>query len=141
MQVQGLMMGSAPLIGIVDLAPRTDDRNVICKTDWIRQRAGDGASVYVDERVAIGAPFVFYHGGVVVAASPACERDWRTLREFSDAWARGQASALSIVKHEALTCSLAIYVSGALVLFRDRLGVDSLYYRLHDGTMRFSSTL
>jgi len=134
-------MGSAPLIGIVDLAPRTDDRNVICKTDWIRQRAGDGASVYVDERVAIGAPFVFYHGGVVVAASPACERDWRTLREFSDAWARGQESTLGIIEHEALTCSLAMYLSGSLVLFRDRLGVDSVYYRPHDGQITFSSTL
>lgn len=135
------MMGSAPLIGIVDLAPRADDPNVLRKPDWVRQRAGDGATVYVDERVAIGAPFMFHHGGVVVAANPACERDWRTLREFSDAWARGQESTLGIIEHEALTCSLAVYLSGSLVLFRDRLGVDSFYYRPHDGQITFSSTL
>jgi asparagine synthase (glutamine-hydrolysing) len=135
------MMGSPTLIGIVDLAPHSEDPNVLCKPDWVSQRASHGTTVYFGEGVAIGAPFVFHHAGVVLAASPACERDWQTLREFSAAWASGQESPLGIIEHEALTCSLAMYVSGSLILFRDRLGVDSLYYQSDDAQVKFSSTL
>jgi asparagine synthase (glutamine-hydrolysing) len=135
------MTGPAPLVGIVNVAPRTDDRNGISKGDWIRQWAGDGAAVYVDDLVAIAATFVFGHRGVVVAASPSCERDWRTLQEFSDTCGHGQKLILGIIEHRALTCSLAVYLSGSLILFRDRLGVDGLYYRSQDGQVAFSSAL
>jgi asparagine synthase (glutamine-hydrolysing) len=134
-------MSAGPLIGIVDLADRADQRDSVCKPDWVRQRSSEGTTIYLDDRVAIGASFVYSHGGVVVAASPVCERDRRALQEFATAWANGQRSTLGIIEDEALTCSVAIYLSGSLVLFRDRLGVDSLYYRSFDGQVAFSSTV
>lgn len=98
--------------------------------------------LFVDSHCIIYAPFIIKHDDVVVAANPLTDRDKYALKDFSESWQSGDVdSSLVLVEQCSLSCALLVYSEGDLVLVRDRLGVDDVYYHCSEDICGVSTNL
>ncbi len=99
----------------------------------------NAANIYYDDNVILIAPVILTRSNLVIAANPICERDHNTLHAFSSAWLQDQINSTELIENHMITCSIAIYTRDMLVLVRDRIGTDSIFYTHHNEQISFSN--
>lgn len=122
------MITRQSILGMIRPGAASEDQRQHWETVAENVNGMDSHNLYRNEHIILIAPLLLCHDGFVIAANPLSQDDINNLEAFKKTWTSGQTKPFALIEKLSLSCSLIIHAHESLILVRDRLGLDNLFY-------------